>query len=73
VVVQHNYLTLILLIQQDILEIEGNSLLVAERISSEEFDEIKDIPIDELVDKEILYLIYIIYDDVNDFKKGNKI
>jgi hypothetical protein len=56
-----------------ILDIKGNSLLVAERITSEEYDEIKYIPIDELVDKENLYLIYLIYDDVKDLKKGNKI
>lgn len=56
-----------------ILEVEGNRMLVAERISSKEFDEIKDTPLEELVNKENLYLIYITYDDVKDFNKGNEI
>ncbi|WP_456279001.1 DUF3221 domain-containing protein [Bacillus sp. AK128] len=56
-----------------ILEVEGNRMLLAERITSKEFDEIKDTPLEELVNKENLYLIYITYDDVKDFNKGNEI
>ncbi|MGY3718026.1 DUF3221 domain-containing protein [Sutcliffiella cohnii] len=55
-----------------ILEVDGKGLLVAERISSKEFDEIKDIPIEELMDRN-LSLLYITYDDVKGFKVGNEI
>ncbi|MFD2042737.1 DUF3221 domain-containing protein [Ornithinibacillus salinisoli] len=55
-----------------ILEVEGREVLVAENISTNEYDEIKDIPIDDL-DNEKLSLIYITYEDVKGFDKGNEI
>jgi len=54
-----------------ILEVEGNRVLLAEHISSEKYNEIKDIPVNDLKQKQSL--IYITYEDANDFQKGNEI
>lgn len=55
-----------------ILKIEGNRILVAEGVSSDEYKKIKDKTIEELT-KENIRLIYLSYDKTINFKKGNKI
>ena len=55
-----------------ILEVEENELLLAENISSEDYEEIKDTSINEL-HKGNLNLIYISYENEIAFNKGNEI
>lgn len=55
-----------------ILEVEENELLLAKNISSADYEEIKDTPINEL-HKGNLNLIYISYEDEIAFNKGNEI
>ncbi|MBM7661075.1 hypothetical protein JOC85_001847 [Bacillus mesophilus] len=56
-----------------ILEVEDNKLLVAEHISFEEYNQIKNIPNVKLIEEGKLNLLYITYTDVKNLKKGNEI
>lgn len=55
-----------------VLEVKENELLVAQDISEEKYDEIKDTSINDLHHGN-LPLIYLSYQDAADFKKGNEI
>ncbi|WP_228552273.1 DUF3221 domain-containing protein [Gracilibacillus salitolerans] len=57
-----------------ILEVNEQRLLVMEDVSLEEYEEMKDKTVSE-IDKESEYinLIYLSYDDVSDFEKGDHV
>ncbi|MFB5089702.1 YobA family protein [Psychrobacillus sp. PGGUH221] len=58
-----------------ILEVEEGRILVAEDITSEKYEEIKDKTIDEIqeVDNERISLIFLSYEDTSSLKVGHKV
>jgi hypothetical protein len=55
-----------------VLKVEDNRILVAEKITSEKYEDIKNIPFENLMG-EGLSLIYLSYDGTEVFEKGNKV
>lgn len=55
-----------------ILEVEEHRILLAENISAEEYQTIKNKSISELAEEEIP-LIYFSYDEIVDLQEGNKV
>ena len=58
-----------------IMEVEENRILVAENITSEEYEAIKDKSSSdwEDLDEEGISLVFFSYDDVSDLQVGNKV
>ena len=54
-----------------IVKIESNKILVAEDITLDKFEAIKDKPIGDYNDD--ISLIYFFYDDLSNFQVGNKV
>jgi hypothetical protein len=55
-----------------VLEVEENRILVAEKITEEEYEAIKDKSISE-IDEERISLIYFSFDDIDEIQVGNKV
>jgi uncharacterized protein YcfL len=55
-----------------VLEVEENRILVAEKITEEEYESIKDKSISE-IDEERISLIYFSYDDKEKINVGDKV
>jgi uncharacterized protein YcfL len=55
-----------------VLEVEENRILVAEKITEEEYESIKDKSISE-IDIERISLIYFSYDDLEKIQVGNQV
>ena len=56
-----------------ILETREDSILVVQNITAERFNEIKDISSDALIDQGGLDLIWLEYEEANEFDKGDHV
>jgi hypothetical protein len=56
-----------------ILDIEKNRLLIAEKITADEYSQIKNIPIPDLIDQGGLSLTYFSHDDDTHFQVGDRV
>jgi hypothetical protein len=55
-----------------VLEVEENRILIAEKITEEDYQAIKDKTISE-INEENISLIYFSYDDLEEIQEGNKV
>lgn len=56
-----------------ILEVNGNSLLVAQNISLEKYKELKDVSSEALIDQGGLKLIWLTYEKSGEFQRGDHV
>jgi hypothetical protein len=56
-----------------VLEVKGGSILVAQNITMERYNELKDVSSEALIDQGGLDLIWLTYEKAADFKKGDQV
>ncbi|WNF23293.1 DUF3221 domain-containing protein [Mesobacillus jeotgali] len=56
-----------------VLEVKDESILVAQNITMERYNELKDVSSEALIDQGGLDLIWLTYEKAADFKKGDQV
>ena len=56
-----------------VIEVKANSILIAQNISLERYNEVKDVSSEALIDQGGLGLIWLTYEKAAEFKKGDHV